>query len=145
MKLRKFFPLMLLFVMLTWSMAAARTVEKEGKIYLSGDKKITLICSVSDGDGVGMDQGKMQFRVLYNDNTFSVWGDELIYAKSVPLILVVEKKLPFVIQGRFSDSLENWQEEVKWPKTSVELVLDEDTPAGTVNVKVDIKITVTVE
>lgn len=120
----------------------AKTVKVGDTIFTSSNQTLSIQCAITDPGGVGMDKGEMMFRASYTDGTFSVWTDPKPFAIMASIAIQdLEIGKSFKIQGRFSDSLDNW---MQVPLATSEIVrVDSTAPIdGTINISVDINITV---
>lgn len=152
MKYMKFILTIIMFTSL--SVFAQATMVKIGNSkFVSSDNNITITYSVTD-EGVGMQgadldgkilAGKMQFRALYKDDeTFTPWTIEQAYLpeNKVTITLEVDSDREFYVEAKFADILGNWQETPM--RTPLTVTVDGTAPAGTVDIKYDIQLTISV-
>lgn len=118
--------------------ASAKTVKMGDTIYITGEPQtVTVICNVSDGDGVGMGEGASIFGIKYEGEIVTTWLPEQRYEENTVLTLNVVEDKKFKILARFADSLGNWIPEAEAVETPLYLMVDENAPTGTITIKVD--------
>jgi hypothetical protein len=125
-----------LYVFIFTAPLYSATVQHGDKIFVTNDNAVTLNLAVTD---TGSGLKSMRFKSSLSD----AWTDEIPFASTYNFTLSIPADhdgSPIIITGRFTDNVGNYADIA----TVTPLYVDAENPAGSVEIKVDVVVNVSV-